>query len=425
MDTQKKTNKPSAKNLPIPKDFYKAFDYSKICLLRSSPFYGHFIIGTKRIFDTRLPAPAGVLVKDSICLVVNPHLFMIMTPQQRVDLLKHEVGHLLADHLYRFDLNKMESGDAHLANLATDVTINQPLKSLHKFANEQQIQEFIKLGYLKERPENYNFGITYNRLREKIPDLKDNQSAEYYFRKLKENREEFIKEGEGYNIDVGALDSHSEWQKGEQDKETIKEIIKQTAKNAKEKSAGRIPSELEIYLEDLFKNSVNWKRELRQFVLKKVRNEKTITRKKRNRRYGAMFPGKKRKPKFDLAFVMDTSASVSDEYLSQMFAEAKKLHNEGYHLTLIEASMEVCREYEFDPKKPLVAHGRGGTAYNPGLKRAEELGVDAIIYLGDGGCIESENELYKPKIPVMWCMTEGDRPPANWGKYVEMKLNRK
>lgn len=381
---------------------------SIVKLLNESPFYGHFLANMRRVQTDKIPT-LSVNVTRQINLYINPEFFMFLTPRQRIDILKHECGHIIGQHCTRKRVQDMAKN--HLWNLACDVTINESLPSLHNYTDDQ-IKQLKESGKMPEEMQEKHFGITFDRIAEKIPGLERNRSADYYYEKMKEKQDEFVK--------YITVDDHGAWKESEKDEEISSEIVKRAVKSAKNKSAGSAPGELELMIEDLFRNTVNWKKALKQFVMKRVAKTKYNTRKKRHRRYGVLFPGKKRKPKFNVAFIMDTSGSVSDEYIKQYFSEAKKIYSEGIEITMIEADAEVQDVYDFNPKATWKVSGRGGTMYSPALKKAEELDVDAIIYLGDGDCFE--NEVYKPKQPVLWCMLEDNKAPVDWGRTVQMYL---
>lgn len=357
-------------------------------------FYGAFLMNMRRQFTTRVPT-AGVNVTDGINLYINPDFFKSLSLVQRVELLIHECGHIMHYHINRAKSLGSEV-DHKLFNIAADLTLNEPLTSLHEF------------------------GVTIAKVKEMIPDLLDGETTEYYYSKLKQEQDKLKQE-------LSTIDDHGEWLEGtDQSVEVVKEIIKQSMKKAVNNAggAGNVPGNIMTILENMYKSEVNWKQELRRFFDKSNQFMKNKSRKKRNRRYGVMFPGKRKQPILKIAIAVDTSGSISDEYLTQFFTEIKAIYNTTpCELIVMEADTEVKKIYSYDPKQKIEVTGRGGTCYQPVFNKVNEMGdINGLIYLGD---MDIYDEIVtKPNYPVLWAMTEGAKRPVDWGYTCEVKLNK-
>ena len=66
--------------------------------------------------------------------------------------------------------------------------------------------------------------------------------------------------------------------------------------------------------------------------------------------------------------------------------------------------------------------GRGGTAYNPALKKFKELEVDGVIYFGDGDCADKPE---KPSYPVLWALYGNSPNPSDFGKVTRIEIKNK
>ena len=95
-------------------------DISKpiITLLKSKPFYGHFIASMKVHETTEIPT-AGVNVDKKINLFINPEFWNKLPLNHQVGVLEHEVAHILYLHLLR---GQSCIHDAY--NIASDCAIN-------------------------------------------------------------------------------------------------------------------------------------------------------------------------------------------------------------------------------------------------------------------------------------------------------------
>jgi predicted metal-dependent peptidase len=169
---------------------------------------------------------------------------------------------------------------------------------------------------------------------------------------------------------------------------------------------------------EMNKSQVNWKQQLRQFFVNTLNSSRIATRKRRNRRYGIIQPGFKKKPELHLGLCVDTSGSISDKELSTFWGEIASIHGHGVSITIIEADCVVQNVYEFDPKKTPEFKGRGGTAYSPAIQKAIELKVDGIIYCGD---FDSADTPENPKKPFLWVGVRNSPPPATFGKVIYLE----
>jgi len=382
-------------------------------------FYGYFLLSMRKHYNKSGIDTAAVSITDQINLYINTDFFKGLTLKQRVEVLEHEAKHLIHNHHGRF--KDLDTNDTKLFNIACDAAINEPLTSLHEF------------------------GITVEKLRELIPDLEKNQTAEYYFHKLKQYRDENGgKGGQGEKDLCGddenggkggdLIDNHDVWGKSDDLKENksknakgkIEEINKQIIKKAMQDAVdqcdgrGNVPVDIIKALESLNQSTINWKQQLKQFFAKADKFSKEPTRKKLNRRYKHLNPGRRRKPQTHIAIGVDESGSVSDTLHKQFFSEidaAAKL--DGIRFTIINADCQVNKVFDYVAGMKIERTGMGGTEYMPAINKAKELKVDGMIYFGDGD-IWGE-KLVKPKFPFLWAMEDGKNAPADWGRVCHVK----
>ena len=358
-------------------------------------FYASLLQVMQRVCTTKIPT-MGVSLTHTIKLYYNPDFVEQLDMVTLVEVLKHECDHIISAHPIRF--TNIEKGNQRQYNLAADACINKAYKSLHEMGvTVDKIRSAVN-EYLKKQGKK----VTVN----------DNESAEYYYQVLG------LMKGDGEG-DVGDLvDDHGSWEESEGiPKEVREEVLKKELKQAAEntrKAGGNVPNDIQAMIDQLGKSSVNWKQVLRQFFGRVNQAKKESTRMKRNRRYGYLIKGKKKYPDLKIACCLDTSGSVSDEYLNQYISELINMHECGAEIVVIEADCQVQNVYDFDPKKIKSVSGRGGTAYMPAINEALKHDVDAILYLGDG---DNFGEiLEKPNLPFLWVMIEDNKPPAEWGK---------
>jgi predicted metal-dependent peptidase len=367
-------------------------------------FYAYFAMKMNVMYSDRVPS-AGVSITDKINFYINPTFFNGLEHTQRIELIAHEIEHIVKLHPIRAkELGENYNHETHhVYNLATDAEINEPLKALTK-----------------------DFGITIQRLNELAEKEKSsvrfdkNDASDVNYWKLKELKQDLKDSGA---LDKYTTDDHSTWEESNANAELAKEIIKETTKKAVDNAGGigKVPGHLTTALNELFTSEVNWKQQLRQFIGNAQYFNYTFSRKRRNRRYGLLVSGRKKNPKLKIAVCVDTSGSMSGEPLEQAWAELSAIYSSSSDLQMmvIEADCEIQNVYEFDKKSKPEFKGAGGTAYSPALKKAVELECDIIVYIGD---MDSADTPEDPHVPVIWCITSNSNPPGKFGRTIHVKV---
>jgi predicted metal-dependent peptidase len=382
-------------------------------------FYGYFLSSMRKHYDNTKVETAGINVTSQVNLYINTDFFKTLTIPQRVEVLEHEIKHLISNHHSRF--KKLDSKDQKLWNIACDAAINEPLTHLHEM------------------------GVTVDKLKKTIKDLKKGETPEYYYKALKNYRDENGgKDGKGQDelekkygqngSDGKVIDEHDKWSENSEEagegsinsQELQNEILKKSMKDAIDKVGGRgnVPMDIIKALEALNSATINWQKELRRFYQKVDKFTKETTRKKLNRRYRHLNPGRRKKPMTHIAIAVDESGSVSDSLHKQFFSEieaASKIDNIKF--TIIHADCTINRVYEYKPGMKIERTGMGGTSYMPAIDKATELKVDGMIYFGDGDIFGEK--LTKPRFPFLWAMEDGRDAPAQWGRVCHVKLEEK
>lgn len=368
-------------------------------------FYAHFLMKMNTTWGNKVPT-AGVNITDKINLFINPTFWNSLDYNQQIELIEHEIRHIVYLHPLRakdyISTEKNAGGRFKCANIAMDANINDDLKNLCR-----------------------DLGVTIPRLNKQLKEMGSrfqldiNDPWEVHYEKLmqaaKENPDQGDGDGEGFG---DPIDDHGIWNEGTSSKEVAEAIIKDAANKAQAATGiGNMPQDMLTEISNMNKASVNWQRELRLFATSALRYDFLRTRSRRNRRYGVIQPGRKKKPKLSIAVCVDSSGSVCDNSFSQFFAEIGEIYKMDIAITVIDADCEVQSVYEYDPKKPPQRTGRGGTAYQPAITKAMELEVDAIVYFGD---MDAADTPIDPKVPFLWAVVGGQNPPASFGKTIRV-----
>ena len=301
-------------------------------LLESEPFFASLSRRINKKMMRSIPT-AGVRITDDgqFEMVYNPDFFLSLTPKQRGGVLKHEFYHLIFEHVTG---RLPPEGLTKMWNIATDLAINSHL--------------------MDELPEQGCFPT-----REPFQDYPLGQSAEFYFKMLKED-EQFQnqddsqdgqgggegQDGEGQGGQGGqgnglpdTMDDHSGWggesDMDEETKQAMREVAEQRLKEAMKEAVneinsngrgwGTIGAETRKAIQDFITPKVDWRKVLRYFIKTSQRANKRSTPRRINKRFPYIHSGKRVTRRANIAISIDQSGSVGDDMLALFFSELSSL----------------------------------------------------------------------------------------------------
>lgn len=350
--------------------------YKKVLIENS--FYGIFLLGFSKIVDESVET-ACVRRKGINCeLVINPKYWETQDDTQQINLLLHEVHHIVFQHMFMWDSfpNKQVLG------LAADCEVNSYLSNLDNTWIVPSLWQ-----------------------------LPDKQGTKFYYENiLKQGSPQQQSGGSGNgnnsqnnNSNLKTKDDHSQWKKDFQDcsdaeKQLIQNQINQQIKSAAEqtiKMRGTIPAELQDIVNELLKvkpRIFDWKAYFRR-MLGSIYD---INLKKTRRKESIRFPGSagiKHKKKVSILVAVDTSGSVNKRELEDFFSEITHIYKAGARITILECDSKISANYEYTGKWDGTVHGRGGTDFKPVIDyyRKNIKDYAALVYFTDGECSIPDN----------------------------------
>lgn len=376
-------------------------------LLESEPFFASLSRRINKTINKSVPT-AGVRITEQgqFEMVYNPEFFEKLTQRERSGVLKHEFYHIIFEHVTG---RLPPSGMTKMWNIATDLAINSHL--------------------MDELPEQGCFPS-----REPFQDYPVGQSAEYYFKMLKED-EQFNQpqdgdgqggQGDGQQGDgqsgqgnglPDSLDDHSGWggdHLSEEQRQALKDVaterLKQAVKDAVDEinSTGRgwgtIGADTRKAIQDFIKPKVDWRKVLRYFIKTSQRANKRSTPRRINKRFPYIHSGKRVTRTAKIAISIDQSGSVDDGMLALFFSELSALSKYA-EFTVVPFDTEVSEENVFvwkkGKKRTWERVSCGGTDFNAPTKWVNEREFDGHIILTD-----MEAPKPKPsKCQRMWATT--------------------
>lgn len=395
-------------------------------------FWGYLFSRVKRQSDTNIQSIMGVCpeLDGTITLRYNPELLEQTDDKNLLVVIEHEGMHLLNKHiprLLRIISNEVDEyakqSKAQIWNVAADCAVNEQAKLKDNLIIAGKKWELC-------------FPAKYK--------LEAGQTSEaYYLELLKNAKKVYIPSfgGSGGSGSDGDQDSksgkaigdHSGWLENIKNTsdlsslsrkvdQHIRNIIKDSAKTFN-KDRGTLPAHIAQLIQAALEPPKAPYYQIIQKLVKGTRYSKFMsspTRINRKRAYTftldetmpqiSPFPGKKRDFTFNIAVLIDTSGSMSNDDILEGLSGLKNIIEKDRYCKTVVLEVDAGVEKEYICKKikdiQFNIKGRGGTTLGPGLFRAQELGVDVCLAFTDG-YTENINEYPRKKLPkkIIWVIT--------------------
>ena len=372
-------------------------------LLIENPFYGLFLLGLSKVIN-RSVETACVRKRGINCeLVINPDYWETQDDTQQLNLLCHEVYHIVFQHMFLWD----SFPNKDILGLATDCEVNSYLRNLDNSWVVPSIWNLPK----KQGTKFYYEEI----LKQDPPQQQQQQSNGGGSGDSQDNKDGMPQ----------TKDDHTQWGKDFQEcsdaeKQLIQNQINNQIKTAAEqtiKMRGTIPAEMKEIVDELFKPKpriFDWKSYFRR-MLGSIYD---INIKKTRRKESIRFPdsaGIKHKKKVSILVAVDTSGSVNDDELRDFFSEITYIYKTGARITILECDAKITANYEYTGKWTGKIHGRGGTDFQPVIDyyRKNMKDYAALVYFTDGECSIPDNV---PRDTIWVITSEGDHTKTYPGR---------
>ena len=338
-------------------------------LLIENPFYGLFLLGLSKVIDKSVET-ACVRKRGINCeLVINPEYWETQDDMQQLNLIQHEIYHIVFQHMFMTPFFK----NHEVLNVAADCEVNSYLQNLdNTWIIPSMFNAEPKLGTK----------IYYDIIMNQTPPPPPQRGGG----------------NNGSNDLPNTKDDHSSWGKefqecSDAEKQLIQNQINSQIKTAAEqtiKMRGTIPAEMQAIVDELFKPKprvFDWKAYFRR-MLGSIYD---INIKKTRRKESIRFPGAagiKHKKKVSILVAVDTSGSVNDEELKDFFSEITYIYKAGARITILECDAAISANYEYTGKWTGKVHSRGGTDFQPVIDyyRKNMKDYAALVYFTDGEC---------------------------------------
>ncbi len=358
----------------------------KICkkLLIKQPFYGLFLLNINKRFSDKISTAAVGIEGINPILLINKEFWKGLGEEMQLNILIHEVSHLMFGHLTEA-WAYLRRENAELLNYATDCECNSYIPGL--------------------QTDPYCYPARYG--------MENGKGTLFYYDKLRQmQNNQGGGPGQGGGGEFGqTLDDHSTWEEmTEAERQLVQQQIDRIAKQTAEqvqRNQGTIPGQFRDYIDELFKikpRIFDWKSYFRRYLGSVLDIELRKSRKRENIRFPEA-SGTRHKRKSQIFVVVDTSGSVSPTDLCDFFSEIHHIYKAGAVIDICEIDTQIQRIYRYNGKWDLQAHGRGGTILDAAITHVNDHRRDytSCVIFTDGYC-DVDFKIY---VDTMWIIASG------------------
>jgi len=338
-------------------------------LMSSRPFFAYITSYLK--FQESNEVPTMCVYESGRCLY-NKNWVENLSPDEVISVLAHE-----AMHVALLQISRRGNRDPLIWNIAEDIVTNYILYK-DDFTLPTDCVFDYELGQLS--------------VEEAYDKLKNQSDLIYRYQKCA--LLPFVSETDLEQINKS--EQPLNW----------REIVIKASVHAK--MQGHLPAGLERLVDEASQPKANWQEILARFVSGLIPVDYSWRRynKKRWVLFEQYFPSIYQEA-IEIVVVVDTSASIDNELLSQFLGEVRAIVRsyEGMKGTLIFCDADVQGVHDLNEFDTAVPKGGGGTVAKPAFDWISENAPQArgIIYLTDG-YISVPDEA--PEIPTVWVLSE-------------------
>lgn len=382
----------------IYKEAEQALKVAKITLMmqKNTVCYTTVLFSLKQRFTEEIPTAAT----NGKELVINPHFFVGLTPNERLTLLAHEVLHVLLDHMHRI-------GDRihELWNIAGDYVINGSLATAQYTPLKKWLYESKYDGMTTEQ--------VYNDLMKK-PD----QDRQNLIAQCKAN---------GFNGgDVTYPDQVDPKDAVSQDEVTNIILRAVTQAKAMGQPPGTMPNEIEVELQKTLNPPLPWNVILQNYLTSFAQDDFSFRRPNKKFLPTYYLPTAYSEAVCNIAVAVDISSSVTDHEFNvfiQKIDEIKKTMK-PQKMTIISFNTKITGIQELTPEdNPLTKlkfKGRGGTHVGEILQWAADNKPTVMLVFSDGefNHIEPKDK----RVPIVWLIHNSPNWKSKWGRTIHYNV---
>lgn len=385
----------------------KAFSDAMISLMLDFPFYAH-VLSELQVAESKDVYVAGVQLGIPPKLTINTSEFEKYHIKHRIGILKHEVLHLVMEHLVR-----MGDRNPTLWNVCADLAVNELIR------DDMLPPDALTVDALRR------FGLY----------LPPRAAAEIYYELLEQSHIDFVAVPGPDGGDCGIIrvsangssgtsgtfriyDKHVHGSgddfSGELTGELVRQIIERAAK-----TCGRMPAGLEEYINALQTKKLDWRRILFRYLAGRGRMLYAPSYTRESKRFDD-YPGRRKKIGAKALVAIDTSGSMTNETLGQVLShllQIKKVSGTQIWVVWGDTRREGGPLPIEKVRNCINIKGRGGTDLCWPFEIADRMRIDTVVYFTDGFG-PAPNQVRQR---VLWALTAIGERPAGYGEAIRIE----
>lgn len=395
----------------------RGLENALVRLLKSHPFYGHFLIGFRRRETADGTALGVTIANGTPVLCVNPARLADFSPEEQRALLEHLIKHVLHLHMAR-----RKGRHLHKWDIACDLAINPllvkdglkpPPGTLLAEGFDGMTAEEI-YPYVDENPEQETLD---DHLYDSESDTgggsgTGERSAEAQGRQTQEGREGA----------AGGAPPPRPLDAGEKERLAVQWRQRMAGAAQQAMMAGKLGGALARMVNHLLQPQLPWRMLLARYMTATARTDYSYTRP--SRREGAAVLPSLRSSQIDLVVVLDTSGSIAGAEMDEFLSEVNSIKSQvNARVTLHACDVALADDgpWLYEPweefRLPREFRGGGGTSFRPVFEWLEREGrrPDLLVYFTDA---QGEFPPQEPDYPVLWLVKGKAAVP--WGQRIQL-----
>lgn len=410
-------------------DKKQALESALMRLFQEHPFYGTLLQQINIRYSNEVPT-ASIRYdnkRDNFVMDLNYDFFAAKPIAERKGILQHEILHFAHQHMWRatalFTTLEKRKQEQFLFNMAGDMAINQYISDpidgwvdVKKFKTKKG-SAFPEFRGMEE----------YYRLLNETDSEEEKKKAESKGEKTP-NQGELSKYG---NPGDGGTDIHDWDELDEESKQKMLEEAKKLIQRTMEKtsySASQLPGHIKDLLEELDTQiaGINYKKILRDTIKKTIAcADRESTWNRPSKRYGVYSPGTKTGKIANIAFMADSSGSISYTEMSEFLNVCDgflKVGQKTAKLGLWHTNLYKVMKYKNANSLTQQDIQSGGTDVTEALAYVDRHKPDLTIVLTDGYLNDSNG--YKTNSNILWVISKNgttEHPYRHIGKTIKIK----
>lgn len=386
---------------------------ARIALLLDQPFFGTLLLGLKCIED-KTGIARGTMATDGIHLYWDKKFVESLPEPVLRTVLAHEVMHCALLHMLR-----RKERDPLAWNWAIDHAVNLILDECNASAGQKGRAKPFEWGDLDKH-------VLHD------PAYKGMSGEEIYARLPKQGSGGG---GSGKGKGKGQSSQPSQYPHGpggvldappdqiEQQKIEAQWKINVVQAATAAKMQGKLPAEMQRFVDEMINPQVPWQELLRQFVRSAAKDDYSF--RKFNQRYmhtGFMLPALYSQRLGRIAIAIDTSGSIGGDILNAFISEVEGICHETRpeKVVILDCDAEVhsVTEYEATDPLPREFKGGGGTSHVPVFEELDKDPPEVCVCFTD---LYTTFPDVEPAYPVIWAVYGGNEAEAPFGQTVRIK----